>query len=449
MPKTIQIKCGLNISLMGEAGQKISPVRVDNYAIKPTDFIGVFPRMFIKEGDMVKAGTPLFCDKNNENVLFTSPVSGVIIEVKRGDKRVLEEIRIRAHSETEFIDFGVANPEKLDRETIIGKLLSCGAWPLLRQRPYSVIANPAGKPKAIFISGFNSAPLAPEYKFVIEGQDEFFQTGIHALRKLTEGFIYLNLPAGKPIASTLEKCEGVEINYFKGPHPAGNVGVQINKLQPINKGDVIWYLYPQDVITIGKLFLLGKFDASITIALTGSEILNPQYYQVKRGAAIAPLLEGNIKVGNLRYISGNVLTGTKIRNDGYLGFYDDQCTVIPEGDYYEFFGWATPGADKFSFSNTFLSKLLPQKKYRLDTNLHGAERALVMTGKYEQVLPMDILPMQLIKAIIIEDIDLMEKLGIYEVAEEDFALVEFIDTSKTEIQALIRKGLDIMRKEMS
>ena len=449
MPKTIHIKQGLNIGLLGEAKQKISQVSVSDYAIKPTDFIGVFPRMLVKEGDLVKAGTPLFCDKKNEDVLFTSPVSGIVSEVKRGDKRVLQEIRIKADRETEFIDFSASDPEKSDRETIIAKLLNSGTWPLLRQRPYSVIANPSAHPKAIFISGFNSAPLAPDYNYVIEGLDAFFQAGINALKKLTEGLIYLNLPAGKQIASTFAKCQDVEINYFSGPHPAGNVGVQISKLLPINKGDIIWYLYPQDVITIGKLFLLGKFDASVIIALSGSEILNPQYYKVIRGAAIAPLIQGNVKAGNLRYISGNVLTGTKIRDDGYLGFYDDQFTVIPEGDYSEFLGWATPGADKFSFSNTFMSKLLPKKKYRLDTNLHGAERALVMTGKYEQVLPMDILPMQLIKAIIIEDIDLMEKLGIYEVAEEDFALVEFIDTSKTEIQALIRKGLDIMRKEMS
>lgn len=449
MPKTIKIKEGLNISLMGEAGQKILKLSVSDYAIKPTDFIGVFPRMLVKEGDLVKAGTPVFCDKNNENVVFTSPVSGIISEVKRGDKRVLQEIRIKADSETEFVDFIASDPESLDREAIITKLLSSGTWPLIRQRPYSVIANPAQQPKAIFISGFNSAPLAPDYSFVAEGQDAPFQTGINALKKLTEGLIYLNLPAGKPIASALEKCRGVEINYFSGPHPAGNIGVQISKLLPINKGDIIWYLYPQDVITIGRLFLSGKYDASINIALTGSEVLNPQYYHVLRGTAIAPLKEGNIKAGNLRYISGNVLTGKKIRGDGYLGFYDDHFTVIPEGDYSEFLGWAVPGNDKFSFSNTFVSKFFPRKKYRMDTNLHGAERALVMTGQYEKVLPMDILPMQLIKAIIIEDIDLMEKLGIYEVAEEDFALVEFIDTSKTEIQSLIRKGLDIMRKEMS
>ncbi len=449
MPKTIRIKQGLNISLLGEAVQKISQVSVNAYALKPTDFIGVFPRLMVQEGERVKAGTPLFCDKKNEKVMFTSPVSGIITEIKRGDKRVLEEIRITADQETEKIDFGITDPEMLDREAIIGKLLLSGAWPLIRQRPYSVIANPENQPDAIFISGFNSAPLAPDYNFVIQDQDEYFQSGVQALKKLTEGLIYLNLPAEKDISPAFTKCRGVEINYFSGPHPAGNVGVQIHKIQPINKGDIIWYLYPQDVITIGKLFLLGIFDASIIIALTGSEILDPQYYRVKRGTAVAPLLKGNLRGGNLRFISGNVLTGLKIRNDGYLGFYDEQCSVIPEGDYYEFLGWATPGADKFSFSRTFLSRLLPQKKYQLDTNLHGAERALVMTGKYEQVLPMDLLPMQLIKAIIIEDIDLMEKLGIYEVSEEDFALVEFIDTSKTEIQAIIRKGLDMMRKEMS
>lgn len=449
MPKTIKIKKGLNIRLMGEADQKISKVTVSDFAVKPTDFIGVFPRLLVKEGDFVQAGTALFCDKNNTNVFFTSPISGTISEIKRGDKRVLEEIRIKADSGNDFIDFGKSDPQFLDREAIIDKMLKSGTWPFIRQRPYSVIANPEGKPKSIFISGFNSAPLAPDYKFLLEGQENFFQAGAYALQKLTTGKVFLNLPAGQPTAPAFDNCKGVEINYFAGPHPAGNVGVQIHHLDPINKGDIVWYASPQDVVTIGRLFITGIYDASLRIALVGSEVNNPQYYEAVRGTAIAPFIQGNIKQGNFRYISGNVLTGSKIRNDGYLSFYDDQFTVIPEGDYFEFFGWATLGIKKFSFSNAFLSKLIPSKEYRLDTNLHGGERALVMTGKYEQVFPMDILPMQLIKACIIEDIDLMENLGIYEVDEEDFALIEYIDTSKTEIQSIIRKGLNLMRKEMS
>jgi Na+-transporting NADH:ubiquinone oxidoreductase subunit A len=266
---------------------------------------------------------------------------------------------------------------------------------------------------------------------------------------LTSGKIYLNLPAGVTTSKVFSNSKNVQINYVKGPNPAGNVGTQINKIDPINKGEVVWHLRPQEVLTIGRLFLEGKFNAERVVALSGSEVLKPQYFKTKIGASISGMVKNNIKDGKLRFISGNALTGRKIEKDGFVGFYDSQVTVLPEGDYYEFVGWALPGFGKFSFSKSFPIFLNGKsKKFRLDTNYHGGERAFVMTGMYEKVFPFDIYPMQLLKAIMTEDIDGMENLGIYEVDEEDFALCEFIDTSKTEMQAIVRKGLDMMRKEM-
>lgn len=446
MANTIRIKKGLNINLIGEATKEISGIEAGYYAIKPTDFLGVFPRLLVKEGDAVKAGTPLFIDKYRENIIFTSPVSGVIEEISRGDKRVLEEIRIKSMERPEFEDFGKADPSNTSREAIVEKLLKSGVWPVIRQRPFSIIANPADQPKAIFVSGFDTSPLAPDYSLVVKDSISSFQTGIDVLAKLAGKAIKLGLPAGK---SDFPNLSNTEITYFEGPHPSGNVGVQIHQTNPINKGEIAWVVNPQDVIIIGRLFAKGIYDSSVIIPLTGSEVISPKYYRTFKGASVRALIKNNLKEGNVRVISGNVLTGTKIKPDGYLGFYHNQFTVIPEGNYHEFFGWALPGFGKFSFSRSFFSWLTPGRAYRLDTNLHGGHRAFVMTGKFEQVLPMDIYPMQLIKACLAEDIEKMENLGIYEVDEEDFALVEFIDTSKTNIQHIIRKGLDLIRKEMS
>lgn len=449
MSNVIKIKKGLNINLIGEAEKTIKELSTDQYAIKPTDFIGVFPKILVKEGDAVKAGSPLFIDKYRENILFTSPVSGKIREIKRGAKRVLLEIKIESDGKSESIVFGTGDPLKMSKEEITGKLLESGVWPFIRQRPYSVIANPADSPKAIFISTFDTSPLAPDNDLIVHGQGEAFQKGIDALSQLTSGKIHLNIDANATHSKVFTNSKRVQINEFSGPHPAGNVGVQISRLNPINKGDVVWYLYPQDVITVGKLFLEGKFDATRIIALTGSEVLRPAYYKTKIGVNIEALVKNNTTDVNKRYISGNVLTGKKVDLDGYIGFYSTHVTVIPEGDYYEFLGWGLPGFDKFSVSRSFPAFLFKNKKYRLDTNYHGGERAFVMTGQYEKVFPFDIYPMHLLKAIMVEDIDLMENLGIYEVDEEDFALCEVVDTSKTEIQVLVRKGLDLIRKEMS
>lgn len=446
MANTIRIKKGLNINLIGEARKEISAIDAGSYAIKPTDFLGVFPRLMVREGDAVKAGTPLFTDKYRENIIFTSPVSGIIEEISRGDKRVLEEIRIKSGEKPEFEDFGKSDPLKSSREDIIEKLLKSGAWAMIRQRPYTIIANPANTPKGIYVSGFDTSPLAPDYSLIVKESTADFQTGLDVLSKLTGSSVKLGLPGGK---SDFPKVSNADITYFDGPHPAGNVGIQIHNTNPINKGDIVWVVNILDVIIIGRLFSKGIYDTSIIIPLCGSEVKNPKYFKTYKGASIQSLVKNNLNEGLVRMISGNVLTGSRIKSDGYLGFYHNQFTVIPEGNYFEFFGWALPGLDKFSYSKSFFSYLTPNRKYRLDTNFHGAERAYVMTGQYEKVFPMDIYPMQLIKACLAENIELMENLGIYEVDEEDFALIEFIDTSKTEIQQIIRKGLDLIRKEMS
>jgi len=338
----------------------------------------------------------------------------------------------------------------LTSNEIIEKLLISGCWPYIRQRPYGIVANSKDKPKSIFISGFDTAPLAPDLDFSVKGEESAFQAGICALSKLTEGKIHLNLNSDYPASFVFTKCEKVQVNYFSGPHPAGNVGVQINHLEPINKGEMVWVVNPLDVIIIGHLFLKGVYDASKVVTLAGSEVLKPKYYKVINGVSIKNIVQGNISPNHqVRYISGNVLTGKKILSDGFIGFYDNMITVIPEGNQFEFLGWALPGFNKFSASKTFFSWLTPDKKYRLNTNLNGGERAFVITGQYEKLVPMDIYPVHLIKSIIAKDIDKMEQLGIYEVVEEDLALCEFACTSKIEVQTILRDGIDLMIKEMS
>src|SRR4030043_306392 len=447
MSRTIRLKKGLDIPIKG-AAEKILAGEANSvrFGVKPVDFPGLVPKLEVKPGDKVKAGTPLFHDKLRPEIKFTSPVNGSVISVERGERRKILEVVIE-RSGSDFIDFGKADPSTLAGEQIKEHLLVSGLWPAVRQRPYHVIAKPGDVPKSIFISGFETAPLAPDYDFIMENSPaSLFSIGIKALSKLTDGKINLIL---KGEGSLLNNTAGVEISYFSGPHPAGNVGVHIHHLDPVNKGEVVWYINLQDVIAIGRLFSEGIYKPERIVAFTGAEVIHPQYYKMLSGGAVTLMVKDNVKSGNLRYISGNVLTGTKVTSDGFLGYYDSQVTVIPEGDYYEFFGWAAPGANKYSFYKTFLSSVLPGKSFNLDTNLHGGERAFVMTGQYEKVVPMDIYPMQLFKAILAGDIDMMENLGIYEVAEEDFALCEFICPSKIEIQSIVRNGLDLMIKEMS
>ncbi len=450
MSTTFVIKKGLDIKLLGEAERTIVDLNAERFAVKPPDFLGCFPKVLVKEGDNVKAGTPLFFDKYRDNIFFTAPVSGKVEAIKRGAKRKLMEIIIAADGKNETIDFGKDNIDSLSREKVIDKMLKSGVWPVVRQRPYSTIANPTEKPKSIFIAAYDTAPLAPDYDLIVHGHGEEFQAGLDILKKLTDGLVHLNVDEKKTTSKVFLNSKNVQINSFSGPHPSGNVSVHISKLDPINKGEVVWYLYPQDVLTIGRLFLSGTYNAERVFACAGSEVLKPKYYKSFVGASIEKMITDNITDGDNRFISGNVLTGTKIEKDGFVGYYDSIVSVIPEGHHHEFFGWLVPGFNKFSFSRTFASKWLsPNKKRRLDTNLHGGVRAYVMTGQYEKVFPFDIYPMQLIKAVLVEDIDLMENLGIYEIDHEDFALCEVIDTSKTEIQAIIRNGLDLMRSEMS
>ncbi|MBT3935005.1 MAG: Na(+)-translocating NADH-quinone reductase subunit A [Bacteroidetes bacterium] len=451
MSKVINIKKGYNIQLIGQSekdfGQKEIP---QHFAIKPSCFHGVRPKLSINEGDTVKAGTPLFFDKDNDRVIFTSPVSGTVTEIVRGEKRVILEVKITADGKNEFENFKQADPKDLSRDEIIENLLKSGVWPMIRQRPFARIANPSDKPKAIYISAFDSSPLAADNNFIVEGQSEVFQKGIDVLKKLTDGKIHLNTHVDQEISSVFAKAKDVELHQFKGPHPAGNVGIQIHHINPIDKGDVVWYCYPQDVLSIGRLFHEGKYNAERVINLCGSQAKEKKYYKTIIGASIENIVKDNVEGDNNRFISGNVLTGTKISDTGYLGFYHSQLTVIPEGDYYEFIGWILPGFKKFSASKTIVSSWLsPKKKHNLDTNMHGGERAFVVSGEYEKVMPIDIYPVHLLKAIMAEDIDKMENLGIYEVAPEDFALCEVICTSKINSQTIVQQGIDLMVKELN
>ncbi len=448
MDKIIKIKKGLNINLVGEAEHVVEHHEPQYCAIKPTDFIGIYPKLHVEEGDKVKAGSILFHDKYREDLFFTSPTSGTIKAIIRGEKRLLKEIIIETDGRDDKIDFGKGDPLRMSREEITSKLVQSGIWAMIRQRPYSIIANPSDKPKCIVVSTFDTAPLAPDNTLIIKNKQNIFQKGIDVLTRLTDGKVHLNVRHGDN-SDIFTNIKGVNINYFTGPHPAGNVSTQINRLDPINKGEIIWYCYPQDILTIGELFETGYYNGERVFALTGSEVLHPHYYQSIIGTCISDLVNNNTGDKENRYISGNVLTGKKIDKDGFISFYDNAVTVIPEGRHHELFGWLAPNLKKFSFSHTFLSYLFPKRKYVLDTNMHGGVRPYIMTGEFEKIFPFDIFPLQLIKACIIKDIDLMENLGIYEVDEEDFALCEVIDPSKTPIQKIIREGIDLIHKEMN
>jgi Na+-transporting NADH:ubiquinone oxidoreductase subunit A len=450
MSKEVKIKRGINIKLKGEAEKIFTEApAAKTIALKPTDFPGIIPKLLVKEGAEVKAGTPLFFDKKNEKVVFTSPVSGEVAEIRRGEKRKILEIVVLADKETNYENFKKADPSSLSREEIKAELLKSGVWPFLRQRPFDVIANPADSPKSIFISAFDSSPLAADNDFMLHRQEEDFQLGINAIKKLTDGTVHLNVNGQIKANETFLNAKNVQINKFYGPHPAGNTGVQIHHIDPINKGEVVWVLAPRDVLIIGRLFKEGKFDARIAVAVAGSQVKSPKYFKTILGASVDSLIQQNIKGEMPRYISGNALTGTRVNQNGHLSYYDNLLTVLPEGGNDQLFGWLAPGFDKFSLSKTFFSWLTPGKEYDLNTNLNGEERAFVVTGEYEKVFPMDIYPVQLLKAIMIEDIEQMENLGIYEVAPEDFALCEYACTSKINVQSIVREGLDKLRIEVS
>ncbi len=501
MSVQVKLRKGADIKLQGVANRvKVDAPVSDVVAIKPSDFHGVIPKLILREGAKVKAGTPIFFDKENEDIKFSSPVSGEIVEIVRGARRVILEIRIKVDGANDAEDFGATDIANASVEDLKSKLLGAGLWPFVKQRPFNCIANPADQPKAVFVSAFDSSPLAPDYDFLLEGREEDFQAGIDALAKFSKtGIVNLNIPTSKEVRFNVEdkfvytddtgktvevdyktavnstavgmgsykaiqeikekygkasdlftKAKNVYIGEITGQHPAGNVGIQIHHINPVNKGEVVWTVNAQDVAMIGEFLRTGKLNAKKVIALVGSEVKTPEYYNVTIGQNLAGILESNVKEAEEapRYISGNPLTGTKVEKDGFLGFYDSQVTVLPEGNKYDLFGWMVPiQPNKFSLSRTLWSWMMPSKAYRLNTNMNGEPRAFVVSGEYEKILPMSVYPVQLLKSCLVEDIDAMEGLGIYEVAPEDFALCEFACTSKQPVQEILQAGLDLVKKE--
>ena len=450
MSKVIKLKKGLDIKLVGEAEKQVVELPLgERYAVSPLGFEGVVPKLLVAEGDKVMAGSALFYDKAHPEVIFSSPVSGTVSAIRRGEKRKLLAIEVAADAEQTYKPFNV-NLSKASKEEVVAALQESGLWPMFVQRPYGIIANAADMPKAIFVSGFDSAPLAPDMNVALKDDLAALQAGFDALKKLCPS-VNLGLKAGEK--SILEGIEGVEKHYFAGAHPAGNVGVQIHHIDPINKGEKVWTVNIQNVAIIGRLILNGKLDMTKTYVVCGSQVAHPQYVKAMVGASLVQvLMPCRIKPqsggSKFRIIEGNVLTGKKVSANDYMGLYSSQVTVIPEGGELELIGWLAPRFHKLSVSRTYFSWLMPKKRYNLATGVNGGERPFVVTGLYEQYLPMDIYPMYLFKAILAGDIEKMENLGIYEVVEEDVALCEFVDPSKQNLQALVRDGINLMIKEM-
>jgi len=450
MSNNIVLKKGLNIPIAGapalETKETIVP---DVVAIKPTDFKGFTPRLLVKEGDKVLAGSPVLADKQNPDVLLTSPVSGTVQQVVRGDKRKLLAVLVKADGENEAVDFGAKNPSGLSAEEVKDAILKSGLWPSIVQRPYGIVADPALKPKAVFISAFSTAPLAADTEFVLKDEADAVQAGVTALSKLSEKGVVVCVNSESSIFAKLQDAKVYTVCGKK--HPAGNVGVQISHISPIKKGETVWTVSPVLVAAIGKLFKTGKIDLERKIAVTGPAAIEPAYVKALPGTPVKALSKFYDNAGTeVRFISGDVLTGESVGEDGYTGFFDSQVTFINEGREREVLGWAKPFRfNQFSSSKAYFSWLCPKKQYKMDTNVHGGPRAFVVSDVYGKVLPMDLFPLHLIKACMTGDIDKMEQFGIYEVLPEDFALCEFVDPSKNEIQSIIQKGIDLMVKEMA
>ncbi len=436
----------MNLPLVGAPSAQVEDFPLGtSFAVNPDEFIGVTPKLAVKEGDAIKAGQCLFFDKKDPRIQITSPVSGRVHTIARGDKRRLNEVRITADSVTSYQEFGKGLPATAEEVKI--KLLSSGAWTLLEMRPYGRIANPDDAPKAIFVNGMATAPFATETSIALSGRESAFAAGLHALRLLApQTVLSLHTEESSPI---LTQAVGVEIHRFAGKHPAGNTSVHIAHVSPLNKGEVIWTISASDVAIVGDLFLEGNYCLDRVMAVAGSGIEAPQYYRLRGGMSLEAFFRSKGKIGAYRYISGSVLTGKSVGAQGYLGVNAQQITVIPEGQGTDFLGWVLPGWNKFSMSRTFLSFLTPRKKYDLSTKLNGEERAFVVTGQYETVFPFDIYPNQLLKAVWAKDLEKMEELGIYEVVPEDFALCEVICTSKQPLQSLVREAMDILHTEMN
>jgi Na+-transporting NADH:ubiquinone oxidoreductase subunit A len=449
MSQDIRIKKGLDLNLVGVAEQTFhKEVSSATFGFYLEDFHGVTPKLHLKEGAEIKAGEPLFYDKNAPEIQFVSPVSGEVVAIERGARRKVLSIKLLADKEQEYIKHKKLAVSEASREVLVKYFLATGLWPFIKQRPFDLIADPSKTPKAIFISGLNTGPLNPDLDFVLKGSEDKLQAALSALKKLTPGSVHVTVASKKnSVFSSLENIELHEINQL---HPAGLVGTQIAHIDPINKGEVVWVVAAQDLVIIGELLLTGQFNASRAIAVTGSRVKAPQYIRTKIGAELRPILEAiGLAEGENRLIAGDVLTGMKVELDEHLRFYANQLTVIAEGNDYEFFGWNKPVFNKVSPTRALTFSWLNKKKaYDLDTNTNGEHRAFVVTGSYEEVFPLDIYPMQLLKACMVKDLDEMEQLGLYEVAPEDFSLTEFICISKQAHQAIIREGLDVLKQEL-
>ena len=443
--RTIKLRKGFDIKLPDAAVAQMSDVHVSEIvAVKPDDFKALVPKLRVQEGDDVKAGDPLFFDKLRPEIKITAPVSGEIAEIVRGAKRHILEVRILTDKAgVQYRSFGKSAVSSLSREAVIKQMLESGVWAYVKQRPYGLIADPEANPKAVFVSCFDSAPLAPDVEFLIDQEAENFKTGLQVLSMLGNGVLHLGIRPGQRI----DAPESAHVHTFSGPHPAGNVGIQIHHIDPIRADETVWTVAAQDVLIIGRLFHEGRYRADRFVALCGEGMSKPCYINAVSGQRMDTILDKHLKEGHFRVIQGNVLTGKRSDTKDSLSFYTNQITAIPEGDQPEFLGWLLPGFGKLSLSRTFFSWLSPKRSYHLDTNMHGEERNFVMTGEYEKVLPMNILPVFLLKSIMARDVERMEQLGIYEILEEDLALCEFVCTSKIDVQKIVSEGLDYMRTE--
>ena len=449
----VSTKRGFDLNLEGGVNGKVEEVKVGTtFALQPKNFIGMtpIPKVTVEAGQEVKAGEVLFFDKQRPEIKYVAPVSGEIVSINRGEKRSIAEIVILADKEQQYLSIEVPNLETATREELVDMMLETGAWTLLRQRPYDIVPNPQSKPRDIFISTFDTGPIAPDLNKVVDGQESAFQKGLDVLGKLTEGSVFLGLDARKESAphAAFADATGVTKTYFSGKHPIGNVGVQIHHTRAIGGGEQVWVLGVQEVITLGRLFATGQWNTERMVALTGEELSEPTYVRTYQGAKIGELLAGRVESDKpTRFISGDVLSGQKKTADEFLNFYDDQVTTVEEGNYYEMFGWLLPQMARPSISRTYPSFLFPSMEFHVDTNTHGEKRAFVVTGQYESVLPMDIYPQHLMKSILANDYERMEGLGIYELSEEDIAVCEYVCTSKQPLQQILRRGLDMMRDQ--
>ena len=446
--KVTFLRKGHDILLEGEATKVIEESKnVNTFAVQPPNFVGIspIPKVTVAVGDEVKAGDPIFFDKKRPDIQYCAPVSGEVIAVNRGAKRSIAEVVILKDKEQQFRSITAPNLADCSKEDLANFLQANGGWSFIRQRPFNVIADPADEPEGVYISTFDSAPLAPDLNLVVDGREAAFQKGLEVMGKFAP--VHLGLNAKEQPHTAFTNAEGVSKHWFHGKHPAGNVGIQIHHINPITTKSKVWVLGVQDVITIGALFSEGRFNTERVVAVTGAELKEPKYIRTNLGANVGELLKDNIANDHSRMISGDVLSGKITTGEGFLNYFDDQVTVIEEGDSYEMFGWLLPLSPRPSVSGTFPNGLFPDLKFKANTNTHGERRAFVVTGQYEKLLPMDIYPQHLMKAILINDFERMEGLGIHELAEEDVALCEFACTSKQPLQSILAKGLEEMRAQ--